>query len=189
MKPRFRVHFGLPVAACCAAALAVSVANSQPLQRRLDVPEMIGTTHHVTGYLQKGTCSSFFGATVRVSEFWYEAKSGDTSTLSLPTGSLTFTGRALTQGRVLGTAGLTSGDRFDVQWTEPASASRVPWVVNAVNGATGETLSVYRILVLRVDTNQSDLLGAVDPVPLIMFFGAETRKNIGSVKVDCYPVG
>jgi len=105
---------------------------------------------------------------------------------------LSFTGRTLEQGRVLGNVTLT-GDAtaFDVQWPEVPLSTRVPWIQNVQNGRTGDFITVYRLLKLQVNLGvNSGFFSKINaPVPLIMFFGTETTKNVGKIKVDCFSIG
>lgn len=162
-----------------------------------ELPDGIGTPHHVIGSVRKGTCpSSLYGATLQVEEFWYTLANGTLMLPSRPTDGrldpLSFQGRTLEQGRVLGKVILT-GDAttFDVQWLEVPFSTRVPWVQNVQNGRTGDLISVYRLLKLQVNLRgNSGFFSRVNsPVPLIMFFGTETMKNVGTIKVDCFSIG
>jgi hypothetical protein len=90
------------------------------IQPRQELPLPLGTPHHVVGRVEKGTCpSSLNGATLQVAEFWYTLTGTGDRTLVIaahPTNGildpLSFTGRTLEQGRVLGNVTLT-GDATD----------------------------------------------------------------------------
>ena len=169
---------------------------------KIQGPQLPGTPHHVTGSVEKGACPrSLNGAGLQVAEYWYTPTGpGDNLTLVVPfqrippsglsLDPLSFTGRPLVQGRVLGGVNLT-GDAasFDIQWLEATSPARVPWVQNVQNGRTGEIITVYRLLRLTGSASAGYAFGVALPVPQIMFFGAETVKNVGRIKIDCFLIG
>lgn len=193
LPPRFL--FGISLA----LVMTTLTAQGQGIRKQPDLPSPIGIPHHATGRLEKGACSiSLQNATLHVVEFWYTRTGADSTTLLLPThptnGSkdpLSFLLKPLVQGRVLGEGILTGdADTFDVQWLESASASRVPWAKNVLNGRTGENITAYRLLSLQVEFRTNPGMAAkIAPVPLISFFGKETLKNVGTIKVDCFSTG
>jgi hypothetical protein len=176
-----------------AVTLAIPMAQGQPQPQR-HLPPPVGQAHHVTGRIEKASCpNSLKGQKLQLKEYWYMLKThaGDAHDHLVVPGDqsgrvdpLTFTGRPLEQGRLLGEVTLT-GDAasFDVQWNESAYSSRVPWTTNVQNGRTGEIITVYRLLTLelKIENFHSSLI----PVPEIMFFGMETTKNVGTIKIDC----
>lgn len=178
--------------------LTTHIVQGQVTRPGANLPPPIGTSHHVTGRVNKGECSiSLNSAKLQVVEFWYTRTGAGNSTLVLPThptnGSrdpLSFQLTPLVQGRVLGEVTLT-GDAatFDVQWLESAHSNRVPWAENVQNGRTGEITTAYRLLSLQVKfgTN-TGMVAKIDPVPLISFFGTEIMKNVGRIKVGCFSI-
>jgi hypothetical protein len=171
------------------------------LQNPLEPPLFSrGTPHHVIGRVERGACSSSLaGATLKLTESWYTLATSGFPNLVLPArppsgplDPLSFTSRPLVQGRALGQVVLASNaENFDVLWLEVSISTRVPWVENVHNGRTGEIITVYRILKLDVSfPSNTNLVGIIPgPVPLIMFFGTETTKNIGTIKVNCFSAG
>ena len=171
---------------------------AQPVRTPPKLPSPVGKTHHVTGRVEKGTCeASLEGARLQVVEHWYALKGNGDITLVIPRGPgggpsdpLSFNGRPLEQGRVLGELTLArDGVSFDVQWVEPAFPSRVPWATNVQNGRSGEMITVYRILSITLPRSpNSGFFMTPVTVPEIMFFGTETTKNVGTLKIDCLNV-
>ena len=189
------------VVLCLSIALAATVhaARTQlPVQSPKpppSLPTLGGTAHHVKGTLEKGACtSSLEQAVLKVVEYWYASPgTRDLELPGTPTGvpyldPLMFQGKPLVQGRVLGSLNLTGATAFDVTWSETAFAGRVPWVANAQNNRTGQTLPVYRLLRLEIAPGPN-VVGQIIPAPVISFFGTETTKEVGRVKVDCFLIG
>lgn len=155
---------------------------------------LIGTTHHIKGWIEKGNWSegcpsSLTGARLQVVESWYVLTAGQ---LVMPvdpatgqTDPLSFNNKPFPQGRFLGNVTLTNEKAFDVQWVEPNGASRVPWA-KVLNGRTGKTITVYRLLSLKLGMPPNSGAISLDPAPLVMFSGKETSKNVGTIRVDCF---
>lgn len=179
-----------------ALAPITDMAQGQVVRPRPEI-SLYGTPHHVIGRVEKGKCPiPLNGLTLQISEFWYTLTGNGDKNLILPShpnnetlDPLRFTGRILEQGRVLGQMTLTADtSNFDIQWLEVPLSNRVPWVQNVQNGRTGDLVTVYRVLKLQVNAGvNSGFYSKVNsPVPLIMFFGTETIKNVGNVNVDCF---
>lgn len=187
--------FALAVAATSYASRTPLHPGQTPqLPPQLPKPQIVGTAHHVKGTLEKGSCPlTLEDAVLSVKEYWYENDGKDLELPGTPTGvpyldPLMFQGKPLVQGRVLGSQNLAGATAFDVTWNEVATATRVPWVLNVQNNRSGQMLSVYRLLRLEVQPGPN-YLGQLNPTPLISFFGTETTKDVGRVKVDCIPIG
>ena len=138
--------------------------------------KLIGKTHHIVGKVEKGNWSegcpsSLTGAKLEVIESWYKLTA---DRLVLQPGA-----------RVLGSVILTSEKNFDVQWVETNWPTRVPWAKKAQSGGTGK-ITVYRLLSLRVLMGPNSGSITLDPVPIVMFSGEETLKNVGTIRVDCF---
>jgi len=176
-----------------ALALSTNLAQGQTPRPRPQIPippvAILGKPHHIVGEVEKGNWQegcpgSLTGARLQVVEFWYMLTADEK--LVKPDGALSFMTRPLEQGRVLGEVRLTGEKAFDVQWSEQTSLTRVPWAKNVQNGTTGEIITVYRLLSLKVIMDPQSASGAFfDPVPFVMFSGTETSKNVGTIRVNC----
>jgi hypothetical protein len=202
-----KIHRSL-VATLAASAMALAISTDVRAQLMIpkdlvgpkDLPTVeILTPHHVTGAVQRGVCSSgLVGSAISVHEYWYEGGNAGPPIydLVLPgdhdatpyLDPLSFMGKPLVQGRRLGSATVAADGTFDVTWSESANRGRTPWAINVLNGRTGERLTAYRVLALKIDLGQS-IVADLNPIPLITFFGTETTKEVGRLKVNCLLFG
>ncbi|MGH7681074.1 MAG: hypothetical protein ACRENN_03705 [Candidatus Eiseniibacteriota bacterium] len=192
--PRFPVvMLGLSLAILVTA----DVAPAQTPIPKASVPSaplLAASTHHVKGTLQLANCPTMENATLRLVEYWYVASGNAKRDLIIPyymgtNDQLMFNGNKLVQGKTLASVSAAAAGAFDMTWSETATAGRKPWAVGVQNQRTGETITVYRLLRLEAAVSVSGFLGTIPATPEIQFFGTETTKDVGAVKLDCVIIG
>jgi hypothetical protein len=173
------------------------IARGQPpgIQTPVKIPPVVGETHHIMGQLEKGTwpegCPNpaLTGVKLIVVESWCVLKDEQ---LVIPvdpangnSDPLSFNNKPLLQKHILAETTLTGEKNFDIHWAEANPLSRVSWAKNVQNGRTGQSITVYRVLSLRTGVLANQGSVSLNPVPVVMFWGAETVKNVGTIRVDC----
>ena len=191
-------RFPIVALGVCLAILATTdVARAQTPIPKSSVPSaplFAGTAHHVTGTLDLGNCTQMETATLRLVEYWYAASGSGKKDLAIPyymgtNDKLMFNGKQLVQGNLLGSVGVLNSPAFDITWSETATAGRKPWAVGVQDQRTGETITVYRVLTLELQTTTNGYIGQVKTRPEIQFFGTETTKDVGVAKLECFIIG
>ena len=180
------------------AVLATTdIARAQTPIPKASVPStplFAASTHHVKGTLELGNCTTMENATLRLVEYWYVASGNAKRDLTIPyymgtNDRLLFNGKELVQGKTLGSVSAAAAGDFDIQWSEVATAGRKPWAVGVQDQRTGETITVYRLLRLEVAVSVNGYLGQIKTTPEIQFFGTETTKDVGPMKLECFIIG
>jgi hypothetical protein len=188
MKPPTRRSFSLLFYSLLVLVVSTSAAQGQvtPARQGAEVATIPPVDHHVVGRLEKlATCNEHSGLRLQLLEFWLVSNSEAEGNLTRPSRTLFTRSGQLRQGRVLGEVALGNMNTdFDIQWLEAASFPRVPWV--KAEDEPSHQVTAYRVLSLRVVGNTPNLFFTLNPKPIVTLFTKETRKDVGTVKLDCF---